>query len=350
VARPKLDIPNYRLKLRGRHYYAIWHQDGRYQRISTGTADQREAQRFLAQLIAGLNTPEPPRAPTVAEILDGYLADRRQTVRSPQTLEYCAKALKRHLGDLQPDHLTKERARFYVSRRKAEGYKVGPQHDRRRKPVQDGTILRELLTLRAAIRWAIEEKWPVQEPYIPVPRQPRPRERWLNREEADRLIAAAQAFHIKVFLMLALHTAARRQALLELRWDQVDFEAGLIDLGWTASGKNRAVVPMNDELRSILEEARAAATCPHVVEFAGQKVADVKTGTRAAAMRAGLPGVTPHVLRHTAATWMAMARIAMREISIFLGHSSEHVTENVYAKYSPDYLRRAAKALEKAEG
>jgi integrase len=346
MGRPKLDRPTFKLVQRGNRFYVRWWEDGAWKRVSTGTTDCREAARFLAQWEAGFGTPTSPPSPTVSEILDGYLADKRQTVRSPQTLEYCAKALKRHLGDLQPDHLTKERARFYVSRRKAEGYEVGPQHDRRRKPVQDGTILRELLTLRAAIRWAVKEKWPVEEPYIPAPRQPTPRTRWLTKEEARRLIDAAEAFHVKVFLSLALHTAARAGALLELTWDRVDLAAGLVDLGPAPGGKGRAVIPINDELRPVLEEARQAATCPFVVEFAGRQVGSVKTGTRAAARRAVLPGVTPHVLRHTAATWMAIAGVPMREISIVLGHSSEHVTEKVYAKYSPDYLRRAVKALE----
>jgi len=35
----------------------------------------------------------------------------------------------------------------------------------------------------------------------------------------------------------------------------------------------------------------------------------------------------------------------MAEISQFLGHSSTRVTEQVYARFSPDYLRGAADTL-----
>lgn len=346
MARPRSDQPNYRLVQRGDRFYVRWWQDGQHQRVSTGTADRRAAERFLAQLIAGLGTPEPPAKPTIAEILDGYLADRKPEVRSYETLEVCAKALKRHLGDLQPDHLTKERARFYARRRAVEGYEVGPPNARRRKPVLPGTVIRELVMLRIALRWATKAKWIAEAPYIPVPPQPPPRDRWLTREEADRLLAGAQAMHVRVFLTLALHTAARAGALLELTWDRVDFAAGLIDLGAAPGGKGRAVVPINRVLRPALEQARAAATCPYVVEFGGGRVLSVKTGTRAAARRAGLADVTPHILRHTAATWMAMAGVPMRKIATYLGHSNERTTELVYAKYGPDYLREAAKALE----
>lgn len=100
-----------------------------------------------------------------------------------------------------------------AGRREAEGHEVGPKHARRKKPVQDGTILRELLMLRAAIRWASKEKWPVT-----------------GTAGAD----------------LGSRGSCRR----------------LIDLGWIAGGKKRAEVPINDELRPVLEEARQAAPAP----------------------------------------------------------------------------------------
>jgi len=43
---------------------------------------------------------------------------------------------------------------------------------------------------------------------------------------------------------------------------------------------------------------------------------------------------------------MAEEGVPMPEISQFLGHSNTQVTEKVYARFSPDYLRRAAAALE----
>jgi len=345
MARPRLDAPNYRLVQRGDRFYVRWWQDGAWQRISTGQTERRAAERWRAQFAAGRGTPDAPEQPSISLILDGYLADRRPVVRSYDTLEVCAKALRRHLGDLQPDHLTKERARFYAARRRAEGYEVGPPHARRRKPVQDGTILRELLMLRAACKWAHGEAWIHAVPHIEVPRQPPPRERWLTREEADRLLDAAIAPHIRAFLAIALYTAARAGAVLDLTWDRVNLAAGLIDLGAVAGGKARAVVPIADRLRPILEEALQLATCPFVVEYTGRRVASVKTGTRAAARRAGLPGVTPHILRHTAATWMAMKNVPMEQIARLLGHADSRVTERVYAKHTPDYLRGAIQAL-----
>ena len=57
---------------------------------------------------------------------------------------------------------------------------VGPASQKRKKPTSDGTVIRELVTLRAALRWAVEEKWITSEPSIEVPSAPPPRERYLH--------------------------------------------------------------------------------------------------------------------------------------------------------------------------
>ena len=345
MARPRAEQPNYRLVQRGRRYYVRWWENGQWKRLSTGTEDRRAALIWLRQFEAGQGTPAAPVAPTIARILEGYLADRRDQVAAFATLQHAASALTRHLGDLEPDHLTTERARFYARGRRAEGYQVGAVENRRRKPVSNGTIAREIVTLRAALRWAVNQKWITTTPSVPAPPAGPPRDRWLRRNEAARLLIAAQAFHVRTFIALALYTAARSGAILQLQWSQVDFKHGLIDYGGATGNKGRSVVPISPKLRATLQRARRLATSPHVIEHGGRSVASVKTGFAAACRRAGLIGVSPHILRHTAATWMAMAGVPMRDIALMLGHRNTTVTEAVYAKWHPDYLRRAANAI-----
>ena len=124
----------------------------------------------------------------------------------------------------------------------------------------------------------------------------------------------------------------------------MDFEAGWVDLGAGSGNKRRAKVPMHPLLRPILEEAVQARTTDHVVEHGGQKVGSVKVGFRNATVRAGLPGVTPHVLRHTAATWMAQRGVRLELIAGYLGNSAATV-ERVYAHHSPDHMAEASAAL-----
>jgi integrase len=346
MGRPKLETPNYRLVRRGDRFHVQWWEDGKPRSISTGQTDKRQATIWLSQFIAGRGTPGPPAAPTVSQVLDGYLADRKPAVRAYDTLETAAKALRRHLGDLQPDHLSKERIKFYNARRRAEGHAVGPADNRRKKPTSDGTLIRELVTLRAALKWAKEEKWISGDlPHIEVPPQPPPRDRWLTREEADRLLASAKAHHTRTFMALALHTAARTGALLELTWDAVDLAAGTINLGHDHGNKRRGIVPINKVLRPVLETARKAATSRHVIEHGGKPVASIKTGFNAAAKGAHVAGISPHVLRHTAVTWMVMAGVPMPMVARYAAMSLQMV-EKRYGHHSPEWLRQAARALE----
>ncbi len=95
-----------------------------------------------------------------------------------------------------------------------------------------------------------------------------------------------------------------------------------------------------------VEEAAAEKRAPpiHVVEWHGKRLLSVKRGFAAACARAGIEGCSPHVLRHTAATHMVMARVPLAEIARLLGDSEEMV-ERVYGKHSPDYLKDATDAL-----
>ena len=38
-------------------------------------------------------------------------------------------------------------------------------------------------------------------------------------------------------------------------------------------------------------------------------------------------------------------RVSMKEISVYLGHKSVNVTERVYAKYSPNFMKESANMM-----
>jgi integrase len=95
-----------------------------------------------------------------------------------------------------------------------------------------------------------------------------------------------------------------------------------------------------------LIDAQKGALSDFVMEWAGQKVAAVNRGLKSSADRARVGHVFPHLLRHSAAVHMAEAGIPMEEIAQYLGHSDVNVTRNVYARFSPTYLKEAARALE----
>ena len=81
------------------------------------------------------------------------------------------------------------------------------------------------------------------------------------------------------------------------------------------------------------------------VEFNGKPVGSVKKGFKSAVGLANLTGkVTPHTLRHTAATWLMQRGVPVWEAAGFLGMSSE-VLLGTYGHHHPDFLHGAANAI-----
>ncbi|MBV9997135.1 MAG: tyrosine-type recombinase/integrase [Caulobacteraceae bacterium] len=74
-----------------------------------------------------------------------------------------------------------------------------------------------------------------------------------------------------------------------------------------------------------------------VVHYAREPVDSVKGSFAAIVADAGLPPeITPHWLRHTAATWLMEAGVPPFEAKGYLGMSME-VLEEHYAHHRPDY-------------
>lgn len=302
-------------------------------RLSTRTTDRVRAEKEHATFTLAQATPRPKDCPTVGEILYGYRDDHSPRVRSPDALKFGVQALHPRLGHYYPDDLLPPVIRDYAAKRGAS----------------DGTILREIGVLRAAGAWAVANKWLLAFPPIGNPVQaPKGRERWLSREEAKRLLAACNSPHLRFFVMLGLMTGARMGAILELQWAQVDFKRRLIDFGEGHGNKRRAIVPINDDLLRALKAAKETASTDFVVEYRGAPVSTVKRGFELACGRAKLNDVTPHILRHTCATWQVEAGVSYEAVGKMIGDTAKMV-EDRYGHHSPKFLAAGAAALQFTE-
>jgi len=326
--------------------YQLWkHPNGNYyalhgprlrKRASLRTKDRSEAGRRFNQFVAE-HSGLAPEAPTVGKILEGYKTARSDNLRAPNALKFAVKALVREMGDLLPGHLHPATIEKYAKAREEQGCGAG-------------TILREVGVLRASLAWAIQAGWlkPYQVPKISNPvKIPRGRERWLSRDEAKRLIAACRMPHLRLFVTLGLMTGARSGAILELLWGQVHLtkKVPVIDLGQGHGNKRRAIVPITPDLQRELERALEMACSDHVVELHGKPLKTLKNGFEAACVRAKLDGVTPHILRHTCATWQVEDGVSYARIGKMLG-MSEKMVEDRYGHHSPNFLMEGAAALQ----
>ncbi|HXJ02770.1 MAG TPA: tyrosine-type recombinase/integrase, partial [Micropepsaceae bacterium] len=244
-------------------FYYVLHGPRLKKHYSLRTRDRGQAEaRFADMLASGAAVPTDP---TVTQILKAYEADRLPMVRGKDTLRFGVITLIRHFDNLPPKHLTPRAIKRYAQ-------------DRGVKP---GTVLREIGILRAAMSWAAENKWidARDKPIISNPvKAPAPRARWVTKDEARRLLAECVEPHLKLFVMLGLMTVARMGAILEAKWQQVNWDQRLIDYGEGHGNKHRAVVPLNDEMFAMLEAAKELACSEYIVGYRGGRVLSIKKG------------------------------------------------------------------------
>ena len=326
-------MPDYRIgKLNGR-YVLTWWEGKKRHRYRLDAKDARGAAIEAPGIYATLTR---PKGSSVEVIWNAYMQDRagRAIVAN---MPHNWTALRERFAPMQAETIMVEDCRAHTA-------------ERRRAGIKDGTIATELGRLRMVLRWGEKRGLIARAPTIERPTPPKRTERHLTRKQCSALIAAAAMPHVRLFIILALATGGRRAALLELTWDRCDFDRGQINLrnpAITRPHKGRAIVPMNRTLRAALLEAKAGALSEHVIEWAGESVLSVKRGLKSAAKAVGVRmAVAHHLFRHSAAVHMAEAGISMEEIAQYLGQEDVSTTREVYARFSPSHLRKAAAVLE----
>jgi integrase len=210
-----------------------------------------------------------------------------------------------------------------------------------------------------------------------------PRERWLTRDEAAALLSTCWRYretqtvhrgkakgrkietdkrrlrHLARFILIGLYTGTRASAIAAAAPYQhagrahVDLEAGTfyrLAIGRRATKKRQPTAPVPLRLLAHMRRwVERGIAAEHFVEWHGAAVKSVKTAFNSAVRLAGLGTnalgkVTPHTLRHTAATWLMQAGVDMWEAAGFLGMSVA-VLEKTYGHHHPSHMQNAARGI-----
>lgn len=308
------------------------------------TASEADARKRLDQFRDAFRAVQKQQAShTLGDLWAMWLKERAKDGLSNVIYEAQWKALGATFASQSWEQLTADDCRRYAAQRFEKG-------------IAPATVNTELSRLRSCLHWAVKQRKISHTPPVWVPSAGKPRDRVLTPDEAVRLIAGARAgdHHVGVFVVLLFATGGRHRAVLDLKWDQIDFERGIINLDdklapdpmhktWR---KGRAAVVMSAMARAILMEAYSIRTTEYVIEHGGRRIKSCGDGFAAAVRRAGLEkSITPHVIRHTVASW-ANGRVQTAFTAQLLGHRDEATTRKVYTHADAESTRPVVEVIE----
>src|SRR5262245_9165028 len=353
-----------RLHLRLRRYPRghVWEiRDGTL-RISTGCGehDTQRAHEALARHIA-----EKYRAPgalaadklLIDEVMAAYLKDYAQHSPSREFLFATARPTLQWWTGKKLADVNGRNCRAYLAWRTRQTY--------RGRAISEHTARHDLKTLRTAINWYHREHGPL--PSVPrVTLPPKPAQRkdyWLTRDEVAARIRSARKSprtgHVARFLLIGVYTGTRPGAILGLKWlpsptgGWFDLEQGVLHRRGPNARRSKKRQPparIHTRLLPHLLRWRAqdlARGITSVIHYQGLPVQKLRNSWKNVAQLAGAQRKdSPHITRHTAATWQMQAGTNLYEAAGYLGMSPETLWET-YGHHHPDFQSDAASAVAK---
>lgn len=318
------------LKLRGDVYWIDVCINGVRIRESLKTSDKREATQLhdtrRAELWAGRMLKAKPKR-TFREACERWLKERAHKKSIQEDRDKAAFFLPK-LGGRQLSTITRDDIEQLLP-----------------ESVKPATRNRYRAFVRALLRAAEREwEWLDRAPILRAEAEPRRRVAFLSREQAEALIENLPPKY-RIPVRFALLTGLRRSNVFHLEWENVNLERGIaIVHADEAKAGERIIVPLNRQARDLLEAIPADAD--------GQRRGRVWPGlTRvwantwtAAAKRAGVPWCRFHDLRHTWASWHAMAGTPLSVLQELGGWHSPQMVQR-YAHLSPEHLAAAAERV-----
>lgn len=313
---------------------------------------------------------------TVAHFLTDWLENTHRRRLRPRTYERYREALYLHiipsLGHIQLQKLTAQQVQAFYTRKADEGlapatiiYYHSVLHNALDTAVKWGLVVRNVCDLVAPPR---KDRFEIQP---------------LTMEQMQHLLATLRGHKWEALFTLAMATGMRRGELLGLKWQDINFEAGRLQVRRVLS-RVPTHMPAREHVYVEAEpktqkSRRSVMIAPFALEAlkrhrVSQLEAKVKAGEcwqehdyvfctlqgrhlgpnhvvvefKKLLTRAGLPNIRFHDLRHSAATLLLSLGIHPKVVQELLGHTQISITMDVYSHVLPGMQQDAMRQLDAA--
>ncbi len=329
-----------------------------------------------------------PSSLTLAGCIERWLEDKIKPTRAPKTYAQYNWVLNQHviptLGKKRLDHVTRPDVQSLV---RALSVQKVQSRSKPKDPKKEGddnketserkelrilgrrTIAVAVRVLHAVYQDAIRDGLASSNPvdHVELPAESRKTPQFLTPEEVVTLTENLGKSPIRELVLFMLATGARLGEARGIRWQDIDFPNRIVRIcgqlqriagnleyrPTTKTNQDREIaLPqwMAEELqvlssRRLVEES----TDPDRIVFlnaAGRRLDEkyVYNELHKACAKAKVPLVSPHKLRHTAAT-LALMDSDLHAVQKMLGHQQVGLTSNLYGHLTQEKSRKTADAL-----
>lgn len=327
-----------------------------------GTLDEAKTRYLTRQQELNEGIGRDQRGLTVAELARDWLEHKRTQKRKPSTIERYAQMVTQYiiptLGRMKLAELT-----AYDVQRAVHAWQRGSRKDGKPGTLSPRTVqyaYRTLATmLGQAVRWQLIGRNVALNIEPPTVRTKEAR--WWTAEEAAQFLQIAQTHMHGIVYVLALMTGLRKGELLGLRWQDIDWEQSTITVrqrqdshaprtfDQPKTDRGRRIIAMDAQTLDLLKAHRTVQKRRRLAAGPGWEDWDLVCctgrGTPLSArnvsrdfdklqVKAGVPRIPFHDLRHTHGSLLRAVGTDFRVIADRLGHSQVSFTIQVYTHAS----------------
>jgi integrase len=331
---------------RGKAYWAYWTDQYGQHRQSLKTADQQVARERLRRLELAATNPTAYSGHTLAQSIDAVFASRPTMSAATRNIYECkARNLARILGAAtELASLTRDDFVAYQNQRLEEG-------------VTMHTISKEFGVMTTAFKEAMRRGLWLGDikGIVPVVKTGyKPRDRWLEPEEADGIVRELPTTERRIWFLVAIHTGMRASELRSFAWENIDWKRNMITVKGTKTKGSHRTIPMSAQLATWLlplkGKGKVLAPWGNVrrdisAALARHNGIERDKGGQGARLYTKIETISPNDLRRTFCSWLVQAGVPEHVAAKLLGHSSSVMVSRVYGHLAQRNLSAAVAQL-----
>ncbi|MHB1546005.1 MAG: tyrosine-type recombinase/integrase [bacterium] len=328
-------------------YYSITYQGKHYQG-STKTSDRQSAKLIAEAIqtdIAREKHDLPSLKQTVAKkfatVYKEYLNSLSTNVKSTtKNKEFAFNHFLPVFGEKDIKEITRLDIQNYQMQRRIEIISKPKNSGKRDSEISYAWLNKEINILSNFFNFCIAREIVDKNPATGVKKlNTLSRLKTLSDSDIEKLINGATNKLTQDLITFLIYTGCRKGEALNLKWDDVDLQNGVIAIKGTKTKYDRHI-PISNALRSILNGIEKNQDSLYVFNRNGAKLTDFKRSFHTACRNAGLKDLHIHDLRHVFASKMVMGGTSLYITGELLGHRTTQMTKR-YSHLVPETLRKA---------